>query len=127
MTPSFCVKNNKRYNFYRCYESFKHHNSSCPNKNMSASILDDEVLNRLNQIAIENLDSSDNDKQSLAIILRSTFEIWDALFPKARSEFLRSVIQTITYHHEMNQLELAFDEKNIEQLAKTMGIIQEAA
>lgn len=117
MTPSYSVKDARRYRFYRCHNSHKNHKATCPNKCVSAPWLEHEVVCTLKRVAEETTDSEDFLHKNLSSVMTPILDVWEVLFPAARAEALRFLVKQIHFDGATGRLRVDFDQDGV----KTVG------
>lgn len=111
LSPSFSMKRGNRYLFYRCYKGKMKKNEICPNGNVSAPWLEEQVVHCLNKFVENNQDSNDVDLANLVNQVKDLITVWDVLVPAARREALHYFIHTISYDSESCRIEIEFKSK----------------
>ena len=124
LTTSYTQKKGVRYYFYRCHQHHKHKIEDCPNKNIPAESLENQVIKNLKQISEQTSNSISEVEMRFVQLLRRIFNIWDYLLYPAKREFLLQILDHITIDRAKQSIQFEINETGVELISQSMTKVE---
>lgn len=110
MIHTYSQKNGKRYRYYVCTRAQKQGRESCPEPAVNAQSIEEAAVVCLRQA----MDGRERLKDFFAFT-------WETLFPAERARIFRSVLERLDYDAGSGALNLALDERGIQELGREIA------
>lgn len=124
MTPTYSVKNGRRYTYYECIADTKRATRTCPIRRISAEVIENIVYDELGKVLQSNAFLDILAKQSgecydtIHDSLANLPVFWNELFPVERNRIIELLFETITVNQ--NGIDMTLKTKGLNSLIKEM-------